>query len=60
MIRTDKDQVWRRNEDGGMELVSEIEVEREVSETNPTIEEVNIELESTKETLNFVLMSMFT
>ena len=32
MIQTEKDQKWRRLDDGRMELIEEIEIEREVEE----------------------------
>lgn len=38
MIRVDKDQKWRRLDDGAMELIKEVEVEREIEP--PTKEEL--------------------
>lgn len=38
MKRIDKDQIWRKKEDGTMELIEEVEVEREI--TPPTKEEI--------------------
>ncbi len=44
MKQMDKDQIWKRNEDGTMELIEEIKVEREVEE-NFSNEEYFIDLD---------------
>ena len=60
MKRLDKDQKWRRLEDGTMELIEEIEVEREVVEEISTSEEIEKTKQSIAETNSMILELMET
>jgi hypothetical protein len=58
-MRIEKDQKWRRLEDGTMELIEEVEVEREIIEEISTEEEIDnlkFQLQVTQDAIDFLIM----